>query len=108
MQWTMYCRNGISRRKRSEQQPAGQEFLPVGNGRCEQTEGQFFTAAWFNGGIALTKDVSSFNSYRVSLLGGFNDELKQGGIELDHLFNLSDYIGGYKSGAHISCIPYWV
>ena len=30
--------------KRSEQQPAGQEFLPVGNGRCEQTEGQFFTA----------------------------------------------------------------
>ena len=30
--------------KRSEQQPAGQEFLPVGNGRCEQAEGQFFTA----------------------------------------------------------------
>lgn len=71
-------------------------------GGVNKLRGSSSLPAWFNGGIALTKDVSSFNSYRVSLLGGFNDELKQGGIELDHLFNLSDYIGGYKSGAHIS------
>ena len=80
----------------------GKNFSLSVMGGVNKLRGSSSLPAWFNGGIALTKDVSSFNSYRVSLLGGFNDELKQGGIELDHLFNLSDYIGGYKSGAHIS------
>ena len=72
----------------------GKNFSLSVMGGVNKLRGSSSLPAWFNGGIALTKDVSSFNSYRVSLLGGFNDELKQGGIELDHLFNLSDYIGG--------------
>ncbi len=57
---------------------------------------------YYNGSISLSKDFTPFNTYRVTLLGGFNDEFKQGGIEIDHLFNLSDYIGGYRSGAHMN------
>ena len=54
----------------------GKNFSLSVMGGVNKLRGSSSLPAWFNGGIALTKDVSSFNSYRVSLLGGFNDELK--------------------------------
>lgn len=109
MLWTTDCKNDIFHKEGevSNNQP-GKNFSLSVVGGINKLRGTSSLPAWFNGGIALTKDVSSFNSYRVSLLGGFNDELKQGGIELDHLFNLSDYIGGYRNVHTSAFIPYWV
>ena len=47
----------------------GKNFSLSVMGGVNKLRGSSSLPAWFNGGIALTKDVSSFNSYRVSLLG---------------------------------------
>ena len=86
----------------------GKNFSLSVMGGVNKLRGSSSLPAWFNGGIALTKDVSSFNSYRVSLLGGFNDELKQGGIELDTCQPVRLYRRGTKAAHTSACIPYWV
>lgn len=58
----------------------------------------------FLGGFSIGKEVSSFNAYRATVLGGKNKSLKMAGVEVDHLFNLSDYLGGYREGAHINLL----
>ena len=50
----------------------GKNFSLSVMGGVNKLRGSSSLPAWFNGGIALTKDVSSFNSYRVSLLGGIH------------------------------------
>lgn len=56
--------------------------------------------AVFDAGMAVSKEVNAFNTYRLSAVGGFNKEIKRGGLEIDHLFNLSDYLKGYQQGQH--------
>lgn len=51
-------------------------------------------------GIALTKDVTSFNSYRLAVEGGINEQIKRGGVEIAHMFRILDYLRGYKSDAY--------
>lgn len=51
-------------------------------------------------GMALTKDVTSFNSYRLAVEGGMNEQIKRGGIEIAHMFRILDYLRGYKSDAY--------
>lgn len=48
-------------------------------------------------GLSATKEVSSFNAYRLTVRGGINDAIKQGGVEFSHLFRLSDYLMGYQA-----------
>lgn len=56
------------------------------------------------GGFSIGKEVSPFNAYRATFLGGKNNMLKMAGVEVDHLFNLSDYLGGYRKGAHVNLL----
>lgn len=50
------------------------------------------------GGFAISKEVSSFNTYRLSFLGGATNGYQMGAIEMAHLFNLTDYLRGYQPG----------
>lgn len=45
-------------------------------------------------GVSLTKDVTSFNSYRLTLEGAQNKQMKRGGVEIAHLFRIMDYVWG--------------
>lgn len=45
--------------------------------------------------ISLSKDVNSFNSYRVTILGGKNELQKKVGLEFDHIFKIQDYLTGW-------------
>lgn len=59
----------------------------------------------YNANIAVSKQVSPFNTYRLNLLTDFNrgkEDLSRYGVELSHLFNLSDYIGGYRENNRIN------
>ena len=47
-------------------------------------------------GVSLTKDVTSFNSYRLTLEGAQNKQMKRGGVEIAHLFRIMDYVWGYN------------
>lgn len=47
-------------------------------------------------GIAFTKDVTSFNSYRLAVEGAVNEQIERGGIEIAHMFRILDYLRGYK------------
>lgn len=47
-------------------------------------------------GISITKDVTSFNSYRLTLGGAQNDQMKRGEVEVAHLFRIMDYLWGYN------------
>ncbi|WP_181214785.1 hypothetical protein [Phocaeicola faecicola] len=58
----------------------------------------------FLGGFSIGKEVSPFNAYRATFLGGKNKMLKMAGAEVDHMFNLSDYLGGYREGAHMNLL----
>lgn len=49
-------------------------------------------------GIGVQKDVNSFNAYRLSVTGESNSVLKRAGIEIDHLFDIGNYLTGYKDG----------
>lgn len=88
-------------------------FIPAGRVIDPQAKGRNFALSAFGGvgklagstvglpatkefGLAVTKEVSSFNAYRFTVRGGFNEAIKQGGAELSHLFRLSDYLAGYK------------
>ena len=42
------------------------------------------------------KDLSSFNSVRLTLAGGKNFEVGKIGLEADHLFRIQDYVGGWR------------
>lgn len=88
-------------------------YIPAGRVIDPKAKGRNFSFSIFGGvgnlagetvtlpttkefGIAITKDVSAFNSYRLTVRGGINDRIKQGGVELSHLFRLSDYLMGYE------------
>lgn len=63
------------------------------------------SAPWmYTGGFAISKQVSTFNTYRLTLTGAYKKDngKKQfrAGAELSHLFNISDYLGGYHAGSH--------
>ena len=45
----------------------GKNFSLSVMGGVNKLRGSSSLPAWFNGGIAMTKDVRSFNSYRLSL-----------------------------------------
>ena len=47
-------------------------------------------------GIAFTKDVTSFNSYRLAVEGAVNEQIGRGGVEIAHMFRILDYLRGYK------------
>lgn len=47
-------------------------------------------------GLSIQKEVNSFNSYRLSFLGGINDVQKRASVEFDHIFNIQDYLFGYR------------
>lgn len=47
-------------------------------------------------GVFTIKDVNSFNSFRLSLTGGKNVAYGRMGIEIDHLFRITDYIKGWN------------
>lgn len=51
-------------------------------------------------GLAFTKDVTSFNSYRMSVGGALNEQAGRGGIEVAHMFRILDYLRGYKENSH--------
>lgn len=59
-----------------------------------------------NAGFAISKQVSAFNTYRLAFTGAYRDvdgrKITRGGVELSHLFNLSDYLGGYREGSHVN------
>lgn len=42
------------------------------------------------------KDLSSFNSIRLTLAGGKNFEVGKIGLEADHIFRIQDYVGGWR------------
>lgn len=50
-------------------------------------------------GLSVQKEVNSFNSYRLSFLGGVNDVQKRAAVEIDHIFNIQDYLLGYHTNA---------
>lgn len=58
----------------------------------------------YNGAFAISKQVSTFNTYRLLLSGAYKKDngkkLLRAGAELSHLFNISDYLGGYRKGSH--------
>lgn len=53
-------------------------------------------------GIGVQKEVNSFNAYRLSVIGESNDVLKRAGIEIDHLFDIQNYLTGYKDGGFLN------
>ena len=64
-------------------------------------------------GLSVLKDVTSFNTYRLSVMGAVNDRIKHGGVEVDHLFRIVDYLAGYdpnrlwSAGTVIGVGGYW-
>ena len=89
-------------------------YIPAGREIDPQAKGRNYSLSIFGGvgklagatitlpatkefGLSVTKDVSSFNAYRLTVRGGMNDAIKQGGVEFSHLFRLSDYLMGYKA-----------
>lgn len=58
-------------------------------------------------GISLTKDVNSFNSYRISFMGGANNLVTKFGAEIDHIFNIQDYITGWNGNRVYSIQTVW-
>lgn len=61
----------------------------------------------YNGGIFISKDVSSFNTYRLGYIGGTGKGYQSHGAEIAHLFSLSDYLWGYKSQSHFNLSTVW-
>lgn len=58
----------------------------------------------YTGAFAISKQVSTFNTYRLLFSGAYRKDhgkkLLRAGAELSHLFNISDYLAGYRQGAH--------
>lgn len=87
-------------------------YIPEGRPIDPQARGRNFSLSFFGGagklgggsagpyskevGIALTKDVTSFNSYRLAVNGAMNEQMGRGGLEVAHMFRILDYLRGYK------------
>lgn len=80
--------------------PGKNFFISVTGGMQKLTGMGAGLPAVFDGGLSVGKEVSPFNTYRLSVIGGFNKQMKRGGLEIDHLFNLLDYLKGYEEGQH--------
>lgn len=86
-------------------------YIPQGRTVDPQAKGRNVSISAFGGGsklaggnspltkefgISITKDVTSFNSYRLTLGGAQNDQMKRGEVEVAHLFRIMDYLWGYN------------
>lgn len=58
-------------------------------------------------GVYTVKDVSSFNSFRLSLTGGKNIAYGRLGMEIDHLFRITDYIKGWNPDRNFYLETVW-
>lgn len=87
-------------------------YIPKGRNVRKNARGKNFSIGAFGGvsklqgagsvspvmgefGIMVTKDVNSFNSYGLSLMGGKNTPVGKVGVELDHIFRIQDYLWGW-------------
>lgn len=52
-------------------------------------------------GLHVTKDVNSFNSYRATVTGGKNENMRRMGLEVDHIFRIQDYLTGWDPDRNI-------
>lgn len=96
-------------------------YIPVGRPASNADKGKNVSVAFMggmsdvvkstspnmlNGGFAISKQVSTFNTYRLTFTGAYKEingkKTGRAGIELSHLFNLSDYLGGYHEGSHVN------
>lgn len=58
-------------------------------------------------GIFTVKDVSSFHSFRLSLTAGKNIAFERAGVEMDHIFKITDYLKGWHPDRNFYIETVW-
>ena len=98
-------------------------YIPNGRPINPKAKGRNFSLSLFGGagklaggtagpytkevGVALTKDVTSFNRYRIGVEGGMNEQIGRGGIEIAHMFRILDYLRGYEENSNWDLETVW-